>query len=588
MKLPLYLLLICLLVSRALAGERIQFFDTSFTLQNDGSVRVHEKITLNSNFETVRHGITRELPNVVRGDWGRTRLPLKVTKVVVDGRTMPIYTRQIGDRLSVVMGDALVDMPPGEHHFELEYEVQRMVSSTHGSDELNWNATGDRILLPIENARVTVIMPKSVTARQVEATAYTGAYGHRDHSVKILRAGDRKLQISTTRTLDPQEVFSVVLRWPMGLVTARKPEVGSVFGTLGLLLLIIATFGLFGYLFTSHIRARMLITTHNSEELLSCLSPAAARFLALGISDAKALACTMIDLAVKGVIRVELHRRGFTLHRIGDDKPAGSVEQQLILDSLMSGCGSFTVTRSYQQDVQRLLGEFMGCVKYCWKFAARHRHGLTVLGLASALVCSATTIHLFGPFNPAWVVIYTLGWSGWASIVGFYAVARMRRSSRFRLNGIAAIVYAVLVLAPGLLVWLRNPREIGLVAICTALLCAGVLSMAFSSLPSPKGLRWFSQLAQLRREYQKILCTEGNLPQSYLGYILAVDMGRKADDYPSMEWLSLPSGQGRISPQTLCDRMAMDIAQSAVQPIAPGYARVKELCEGDYETVPKQ
>ncbi|MHB1463330.1 MAG: DUF2207 domain-containing protein [Armatimonadota bacterium] len=582
MKLSVTLLLLCLLVSRVFAGERIHTFDTAITLHADGSVLVHEKITLSSNAETVRHGITRELPNVVRGEWGqRTKLPLKVTQVIVDGRRMPIYTRQIDNRLSVVMGDALVEMPPGEHHFELEYELRQMVSRSHGRDELNWNATGDRIILPIEHASVTVNLPKSVNAGQVETAAYTGSYGSRDHSTQVLTANDHELMINTTRTLDPQEVFSVVLRWPPGLVTARRSENGLTLGPVGLLLLVAATLGLFLYLCASHIRAQLLLTNHTAAGFLSGMSPAAARLLALGRCDAKALACTIIDLAVKGVIRIELHRRGFTLHRLDENEFIGSGEQRLIFDRLLSGRGSYKVERSYQQDMQRLLGEFMACVKYRWKFAIRQRRGLTSLGLMSGVACSATTVFLFGPFKPVWVAVYILCWSVWASLVGYHAVARMRRSSRFRLNGIATLLYAALMLAPGGLVWYRIPGEFGLVAVCTALLCTSVLSMAFSSLPTPEGLNWFSKLAQFRREYQQSPQTGQHMPQANLGYLLAVEIGRIADVYPNMDWLTLPLGQRGMNPHTLCDRLAMDIAQSAVQPITPGRQRLKALCDCD-------
>ncbi len=582
MKLSVSMLLLCLLVSHAFAGERIHTFDTTITLRTDGSVLVREKITLSSNAETVRYGITRELPNVVRGDWGRRiKLPLKVTRVMVDGRKMPIYTRQIDNRLSVVMGDALVEMPPGEHHFELDYELQQMVSCSHGLDELSWNATGDRIILPIEHASVTVDLPLSVTAGQVETAAYTGSYGRLDRSIKLLTAGEHKLMISTTHTLDPQEVFSVVLRWSQGLVTARPSENGAALSAVGLLLWMAATFGAFVYLIRSHIRARLLRTNHHAAELLSGMSPAAARFLALGRSDAKALACTIIDMAVKGVLRVELHRRGFTLHRLGEHELTGSGEQRLILDSLLSGRDSYTVIPSYQHDVQRLLGEFMACVKYRWRFAVRQRRVLTSLVMVSGVACSAMCVTMFGPFSPTWVVVTILYWSVWVSLVGCLAVGRMRRSCQFRLNALSTLVNVVLMLAPGAMVWHRIPGEFGLVSVCTMLLCVSMMAHVFSSLPTAEGLSWFSRLAQFRWEYHQKPPTEQHDSPAYLGYLLAVEMHGKGAAEAQLDWLTLPMGQSRMNPRALCDRLTMDIAHSAVQPIAPGRRRLKALGDGD-------
>lgn len=584
MKLSLYLVLFCLLCAGLKAGELINSFDSVITLQTDGSVLVRERIDLSSNAETVKHGITRELPNIVRGDWGRrVPLPLKVTRVMVDGRKMPIYTRQMDSSLSVVLGDELIDMPPGKHRFELDYTLKQAVHAGRGHDELLWSVVGDRVILPIIQATVTVHLPEVLHRQHVAQDAFTGSYGKLDRRTQTLWLDAQTVRIRSTHTLNPREMFTMALRWPHGLVSARQPGAGTAWMVMILCVLVIMTVLLVAYVLHSYLRSRGVPSEGLSPQAPVGMSPASVRYLMLDKCDAIGLACSLIDMAEKGYVNIELHRSGFTIKRTGGDDAMLATEQRLILTTLLQKDVSFRVKRSYQPELQRLLGEFTGCVRHRWRFAITRRRLLCASVFVLGLLSVTGILSLFGPLNPVPLALCSLVWAVWALGIGIHALTRMQRSSQNRIGLAVGGIYALIMLLPVAVLWRMMAAETYLAAVCVLILWGGTLQLACDSIPSLAGRAWFSKLAAFRLSLERTICRGKHMGvpsaksvPAQLGYALA--LGMRPSTAASIPWLILPKKNPRLTLYHLCRRMDLDLTHSAVQPGIPSRSRLLELC----------
>ncbi len=189
MKLPQRLLflglLLCLLGGAAAAKSwRVADFQDKIVIDRDGSAVVTERITL--VFVGEWHGIHRTIPIEYPGPDGTNyRLFVGVARVT-DGEGGKLkYDSSIvnGDRdLKIYIPNA-VDTT---RTVEIVYSVRNGTRFFDGHDEFYWNVTGNDWPVPIDHAAATVTFP-SAAAGALRAQAFTGVYGSKqqDASSKI-------------------------------------------------------------------------------------------------------------------------------------------------------------------------------------------------------------------------------------------------------------------------------------------------------------------------------------------------------------------------------------------------------------------
>ncbi len=189
MKLPQRLLflglLLCLLGGAAAAKSwRVADFQDKIVVDRDGSAVVTERITL--VFVGEWHGIHRTIPIEYPGPDGTNyRLFVGVARVT-DGEGGKLkYDSSIvnGDRdLKIYIPNA-VDTT---RTVEIVYSVRNGTRFFDAHDEFYWNVTGNDWPVPIDHAAATVTFP-SAAAGALRAQAFTGVYGSKqqDASSKI-------------------------------------------------------------------------------------------------------------------------------------------------------------------------------------------------------------------------------------------------------------------------------------------------------------------------------------------------------------------------------------------------------------------
>ncbi len=331
----------------ASAEERILSYHSEITVNADSTMDVTETIRVRCENANINHGIYREFPTRYRDKYGnRVRVDFKITGIRRDGADEPYFTEGMINGVKVYIGSEDVVLDPGEYTYEISYHTNRQLGFFEGHDELYWNATGNGWKFPIDEAQAVVNLPKGVPAGEVKLEAYTGLQGDKGQDFTAQMNSEGQAVFETTRTLNSSEGLTIVVMFPKGFVTPptqttklvwllrdNLPMLISLLGLLFILIYYIEVWSQFG-----KDPARGVVFPQYKPPL--GLSPAALRYVRLMGYDYKAFAATIINLAVKGCLRIsEARRRKYTLQRTSGETHGLPPEELGVLETLLPAEG---------------------------------------------------------------------------------------------------------------------------------------------------------------------------------------------------------------------------------------------------------
>lgn len=319
--------------------ERILHFDSRIVVETSGSLTVTETIQVQVGGNQIQHGIYRDFPQIYGGRFGlKAKTGFKVVLVRCDGREEDFHFGKRENGTRVYIGSASVFVTPGVHTYELIYETDRQLGFFSDHDELYWNVTGNGWAFPIEKATATVVLPDGVTPGKLEA--YTGPQGARGKSFSA-ELKDGKAVFETTQTLPPYEGLTIVVAWPkgfvkaptlfskfIGVIRANVPVFVGLLGVLCLLAYYLAMWKAVGKDPKSGVIIPLYAPPKN-------FSPAAVRYLLKMGFDNRAFTAAILNLAVKGKIKIQQIERGsFVLVRLDKGRDNLLSEEQNLLKDL--------------------------------------------------------------------------------------------------------------------------------------------------------------------------------------------------------------------------------------------------------------
>jgi uncharacterized membrane protein YgcG len=354
--------------ARAQSGpERIVSYDIAITIQHDGTSLVTEQIVYDFGGQQ-RHGIFRQIPVRFSYNSGYDRVyPVTVLSVRSPDAPAQYAVSNDGSSVTIRIGDPSRTIT-GQHTYQITYLIRGALNGFADHDELYWNAIGGQWDVPIGRAVVRVTVPGTVT----RAACYAGPLGA---TTSCDRASTAKTAATFTQSgLGPQEFLTVVVGFPKGLVAPPRPILTARWslqrafavtpasaGIAGGLLAVFAALGAVIAVRRRHLRhprpAAQLAGTplgqpegimppagHDSPALESeppaGLRPAQASTLLDGVVKARDITGTVVDLAVRGYLRIEdissVARRDWRLTRLGKTGGLLPYEQKL-LDGLFTG-----------------------------------------------------------------------------------------------------------------------------------------------------------------------------------------------------------------------------------------------------------
>ena len=248
----LWLLLALPLHAQANPQERILSYDSTVTVNADGSLDVEERIRVRAEGDAIRRGIYRDFPTRYRDRYGnRVAVDFTVKEVLRDGRPEPWFTerRDNGVRLNTGNDDLLP--VPAEYTYALRYRTTRQLGFFEDHDELYWNAIGTGWAFPIEAGSVEVRLPQSVPTSDMRAECYTGAQGSQGQACAAEATSPGAAHWRLTEALPPQQGLTIVLSFPKGVViaaTAAQRARWLLRDNRGVLVALVALLGMLAYM----------------------------------------------------------------------------------------------------------------------------------------------------------------------------------------------------------------------------------------------------------------------------------------------------------------------------------------------------
>jgi hypothetical protein len=288
-------------------------FVSSVHLNSEDHITVEEKTVV--NFITPHHGIFAQIPETYNTDiWYRPVETLDVTVISVtdeNGNPVQYSTYSTNGFLEIKIGDPDVTIT-GIHTYLLTYEIDGAISFFDDFTGFSYNVTGNFSDMPIHKAALFLTADFDFKT-DWESYCYTGEFGSDDQDCTINTEANG-ITVRTTQTLNPQEGLSFTLELPNGLITAPTflEKYGSyILINLGLFL----PFPVFAYVYTSWKKKgkdpKGRDTVVPRFEIPKDFSAAEAGVLIDNSADNIEISATIIDLAIRGYIRIEETKKGF-------------------------------------------------------------------------------------------------------------------------------------------------------------------------------------------------------------------------------------------------------------------------------------
>jgi uncharacterized membrane protein YgcG len=318
-------------------------FEVELQVLPNGDLLVSE--TVSPRFEGSWNGIERLIPVEYQTPQGFNYTLLLDQVAVTDDQGTALKLESSRERHYRNFRIWIPGATDATRTFVLKYRVRNGLKFFDDHDELYWNITGDEWDVPIEHASARIILPANATG--VRAQAFTGAYGAKEHAASIEITGPR-IDMVMTRPLGFREGLTTVVGWDKGLVaapTALDRTESFLIGNwpLGIPLLVLGVMFHRWYRYGRDPRLRPIAVAYEPPDRLT---PAEIGTLADDSPDVRDITATLVDLAVRGYLRITEQTAPqllglwtsteYTFHRTKPSKDWASLpkHERLLLEAL--------------------------------------------------------------------------------------------------------------------------------------------------------------------------------------------------------------------------------------------------------------
>src|ERR1041384_5341174 len=306
-KVPLILVLLSLSAT-ALNAQRsysIERFDAQIHVNRDASIDVTETIT--AQFNGSYNGLFRTIPIKYRNAQGLNwTLGVSLQSARDDaGRNLRTETSREGANIKFKVW--IPGAMNATRTMVLRYHATNGLRFFDEHDELYWNVTGDEWEVPIRAATAEITLPAGATG--LRAIAFNGIYGSTSRDARVTIDGST-VSIVMPHALDYHEGVTAVVGWDKGIVTAPS-LLARAWGTARSNWPLLLPIPVFLFAFASWYRSgrdprRRPIAVQY--EPPNTMTPAEAGTLIDNSADMRDITATLVDLAVRGYLRIEEHQ----------------------------------------------------------------------------------------------------------------------------------------------------------------------------------------------------------------------------------------------------------------------------------------
>lgn len=397
----LLVVFLLLLSAASPAAEKIRSFNSDITLQVDGEVKVVETIQVQVEHNNIRRGIFRDFPTIYKTPWlTKSTVGFAVEKVLRNGQPEPFHTEPLAGGVRIYIGDKNHLVPRGLQTYTIGYRTNRQMAFLDTHDRFAWNVTGNGWGFPIDKVSATVQLPDEVPAAAIKEqaawTGYAGATGA-DYRAEI---DGQTVVIESTRALRPYQGLTLRIEFTKGFFTNNR----SVFldflaDNLFWLLMVVILISLMVFYWMAWDRVGrdpepgVIMPRFYPPENMS---PAAMRYVLNEKADGKNFTAAIINLAVKGYIKLAKKNSGYEITRQDSQtKEKASKGEQLILQKLLRSSDSIVIDKKYNSRVKTAQSGLLAKIKQEYKdkcFKNNWVYAFIGMGI-SVLVMLALLLH---------------------------------------------------------------------------------------------------------------------------------------------------------------------------------------------------
>jgi len=329
---------------QSLASEYIDAFHSNIEVKVSGDIYVTETITVHVENDKIKRGIYRDFPTMYKTALlTKSTVDFVVLSVKRNGANEPHHTENLSHGVRLYVGSRSQLVSRGKQVYEIRYLTNKQIAFMEDRDRFAWNITGNDWQFKMNHVSAEVHLPQGVSMSMVNSGVWTGFAGETNADYRS-EIKDNVFTITNTKPLEPYQGMTFSLEFPSGFINND----GNWFldflsdNLMWILMLIVLLSLLMFYLLAWHQVGRdpekgiivPLFYPPND------ISPAAMRYIVEEKSNHKNFTAALINLAVKGYVKLKKTQDGYKVSQIevGNKKlrPASSGEH-IILKRLFSG-----------------------------------------------------------------------------------------------------------------------------------------------------------------------------------------------------------------------------------------------------------
>jgi len=297
-------LLLAFTTPLAARSWRVTNFQDRILISNDGTAEVAEHITV--AFQGEFHGIYRQIPIEYPGpDQTNYKLYLDVISVT-DGEGNSLkYDSSVGNgerKLKIYIPNAV----DATRDVVITYKVRNGMRFFEDHDEFYWNVTGNDWPVPIDHAEAKVHFPDAA-AGSLRVQAFTGVYGSTEHDATAEAKG-ADAEFATNSPLPMRGGLTIDVYIPKGILKAPGAITKFLWfigGNPIVFLPLVTLVVMFALWWTVGRDPDPGMSVAPMYDPPKGISPAEAGTLLDDSIHPRDITSTMIDLAVRGYIKIE-------------------------------------------------------------------------------------------------------------------------------------------------------------------------------------------------------------------------------------------------------------------------------------------
>lgn len=331
--------------ANAQQAERILDFHSDIVIDTTGRIKVTETITVYAEGNFIQRGIVRSIPRYRKDNQGKKKkMDFTVLSVQRNGVAEPYHTEIANGNKDIFMGSSDIFLKSGVHKYTITYESYGHVGFFDEYDELYWNVTGNEWLFCIEKASASITLPEG--ASFMNAACYTGAYGESNENNCSFREQDGTCTFHTNVALNPNEGLTVAVAFTPHIIKRPPPpsfaeQYGSMICAAFLLFILCCYYVFTWYKVGRDPQKPIVVPTFNPP---NDWSAPIVRRLYKREHDSKAMTVTLVDMAVKRLIRIRQEEqkglfksKTYVLENLTTEETIAGDQEMRILNYLFPG-----------------------------------------------------------------------------------------------------------------------------------------------------------------------------------------------------------------------------------------------------------